>query len=132
MANVLTTLGRELVARAINQAGSGIGSAVPIYSGYGTGAGTAAVGDTDLFTPAQARVAGTSSIQTGASANNIFRVVAQHTADAARAVTNAGLFDAAGTGVPPTGGNLFVKADFATINLANGDTLTLTYNVEIT
>jgi hypothetical protein len=132
MANVLTNLGRELIARAVNQAGSGIGSTVPSFSGYGTGAGTAAAADTDLFTAAQARVSGTASIQNGASTNNVFRVVAQHTADAARAVTNAGLFDAAGTGVPPTGGNLFVKADFATINLANGDTLTLTYNVEIT
>jgi hypothetical protein len=132
MANVLTTLGRELIARAINQAGSGIGSAVPSHSGIGTGAGTAAVGDTDLFTAAQARVAGTASIQTGASANNVFRVVATHTANATRAVTNAGLFDGAGTGDPPTGANLFVKADFSTINLANGDSLTLTYNVEIT
>lgn len=132
MANVLTTLGRELIARAVNQAGSGIGSAVPLYSGVGTGAGTAAVGDTDLFTPVQPRVAGTSSIQNGASTNNVFRVVAQHTASAARAITNAGLFDAAGTGDPPAGGNLFVKADFLVINLANGDTLTLTYDVEFT
>lgn len=132
MANVLTTLGRELVARAINQAGTGIGSAIPNQSGLGTGAGTAGVADTDLFTPVQPRVAGTNTIQTGASANNVYRVVAQHTATAARAVTNAGLFDSAGTGDPPTGGNLFVKADFAVINLANGDTLTLTYNIEIT
>lgn len=126
MANVLTTIGRELVARAINQAGSGIGSVTPSFSGYGTGAGTAAVADTTLFTEVQTRVSGTASIQTGASANNVFRVVAQHTADATRAITNAGLFDAS------TVGNLFVKADFATINLASGDTLTLTYNVEIT
>ena len=132
MANVLTNLGRELIARAINQAGSGIGSAAPIHSGIGTGAGTAAATDTDLFTAAQARVAGTPSIQNGASTNNVFRVVATHTADAARAVTNAGLFDGAGTGVPPTGANLFVKADFATINLALNDSLTLTYDVAIT
>jgi hypothetical protein len=126
MANVLTTIGRELIARAINQAGSGVGSVAPTYSGYGTGAGTAAIADTTLFTEVQTRVNGTASIQTGASTNNIFRVVAQHTADASRAITNAGLFDASSTG------NLFVKADFSVINLGNGDTLTLTYNTEIT
>lgn len=132
MANFLTNLGRELVARAINQAGSGIGSTAPTYSGYGTGATAAAATATDISTAAQARVNGTSSIQSGATTNNVYRVVAQHTADAPRAITNAGLFDAAGTGVPPTGGNLFVIADFSVINLASGDTLTLTYNVEIT
>lgn len=127
MANVLTNLGRELVARAINQAGTGIGSAAPIHSQLGTGAGTAGVADTDVFTAAGTRIAGTPSIQTGASANNVFRVVAQHTAGAGGlAVTNAGLFDASSSG------NLFAKADFAVINLAQNDTITLTYNTEIT
>jgi hypothetical protein len=126
MANVLTNLGRELIARAINQAGSGIGSVAPTFSGIGTGAGTAAAADTTLFTEVQTRINGTASIQTGASSNNIYRVVAQHTADQARAITNAGLFDAS------SAGNLFVKADFSTINLALNDTITLTYNVEVT
>ena len=133
MANVLTHLGRELVARAINQAGTGIGSATPLHSQVGTGAGTAGVTDTGLFTAAGTRVAGTSSIQTGASTNNVFRVVAQHVAGAGGlAVTNAGLWDGAGTGDPATGANLFVKADFAVVNLAQNDTLTLTYDVAIT
>jgi hypothetical protein len=132
MPSLVTNVGRQIITNAINQAGSGIGSAKPDYSAIGTGS-PAAQGSTTLVTPVQARVQGTSSIQNGATTGNVYRVVATHTADAARAVTEAGLFDAAGTGgPPPTGGNLFCHADFTVINLANGDSLTLTYDTAVT
>jgi hypothetical protein len=98
--------------------------AEPNYSAIGTGAGTAAVADTTLFTEVGSRVSGTSSQQTTSTTNDTYRVVATHTASGATAVTNAGLFDAS------TSGNLFVKADFAVVNLADGDQLQLTYNIQ--
>lgn len=89
-----------------------------------TGAGTTAVTDTTLFTETGSRVSGTSSQQTTSTTNDTYRVVATHTASGATAVTNAGLFDAESTG------NLFAKADFSVINLADGDQLQITYNVQ--
>lgn len=133
MASVITLVGRQIITNAINQAASGVGSARPDYSAIGTGTTTATTADTGMTTGVQARVQGTSSIQNGASTGNIYRVVATHTADATRAVAEAGLFDGAGTGgPPPTGANMFCHADFAVINLANGDSLTLTYDTAVT
>jgi hypothetical protein len=51
------------------------------------------------------------------------------TAAGARAITEVGLFDAAGAGSPPTGGNMDVYADFAAINLASGDSIAFTVKV---
>jgi hypothetical protein len=135
MPSVLTNVGRQIITNAINQAGSGIGSSKPDYSAIGTGgtATPAAQTDTALATPVQARIQGTASIQNGATTGNIYRVVATHTADASRAVDEAGLYDGPGTGgPPPTGANLFCHANFTVINLANGDSLTLTYDVAVT
>jgi hypothetical protein len=133
MASVITKVGRQIITNAINQAGSGIGSAKPDYSAIGTSTTTATTDDTGMNTGVQARVQGTASIQNGASTGNVYRVVATHTADAARAVAEAGLFDGPGTGgPPPTGANMFAHADFAVINLALNDSLTLTYDTAVT
>jgi hypothetical protein len=43
------------------------------------------------------------------------------TAGSTLAITNAGVFDAS------TSGNLFLKADFSTVNLNNGDSITFTW-----
>lgn len=116
MAVVLTNSGKGIVTNRIKGAGT-----EPNYIGWGTGIGTAAIADTTLFTEsAETRTAGTSSRIQTVTANDTYQVVGTITATASRAITNAGLFDAISSG------NLFVKGDFATINLANGDSIQFT------
>ena len=125
MATVLTTVGKNWIVDVLD------GLAVTAdYIHWGTGAGTSAVGDVDLFTPAtEARVLATRSQP---SADTV-RWVGTLTADGAKTITNAGVWDAAGTGSPPSGGTpLIVKGDFTGIALAINDQIQFTINLQIT
>jgi hypothetical protein len=107
----------------------------PLFIQWGTGAGTAAVADTALFsttTTTEARTTGTSSQVTGAQTNSKWRVVGTITAAGARTITEVGLFDTVGTGSPPTGGNFFLHADHGSTTLASGDSITYTIDVDFT
>jgi len=48
------------------------------------------------------------------------------------AITEVGVFDAAGSGGPPTGANLFLRGDFTAINLVSGDSIAFTVKVQFT
>jgi len=132
MANVLTQVGEEFIVDLIDGAASNDADHV----GWGTGAGTAAKGDTDLFTAAiEARVSATRS----QPAADKVRWFATLTANAAKVITNVGVFAGAGTGSPPTGGTpLIVKSDFASwpggvsVSLQSGDKIEFTIDLEIT
>ena len=119
MATVLTNAGKAIVTNRIKGSGT-----EPLNAAWGTGAGTAAITDTTLFTEASPRAAGTSTQQTTTVTNDTYQVVATITAAGTLAVTNAGLFDAL------TSGNLFVKGDFSTINLASGDSIQFTFRTQ--
>ena len=136
MADVLTNAGLAIVTNRI------IGSGTePKYASWGTAAGTAAVGNTTLFTEAMStqndgsshnnRVTGTSSRVTGSQTNDTYQVVATLTADAGKTITNAGLFDSDGLAADlvtaTAGGNLFVKSDFTGIALNTGDAIQFTF-----
>lgn len=122
MATVLTNAGRALITGRIK--GSG---AEPVYVAWGTGAGTAAVADTTLFTESsESRVAGVSSQTTTGVTNDTYQVVGTLTAAAGKTITNAGLFDAA------TSGNCFVKGDFTGIALNTGESIQFTIGVQLT
>lgn len=133
MAAVLVNLGKQIVTSKIGNIGSYTAS-VPSYIGWGTGAGTAAVADTDLFTPIQARVLGTMTQQTTTTTNDTLRNVGTITADAARTITNVGTWDGAGTVTAnvPAGANLFIHADHASVSLASGDSIQYTVNWQLT
>lgn len=126
MATVLTTVGKAQIVDLID----GTVAVTADYIGWGTGAGTAAVGDTDLFTAAtEARVSATRSQP---SADKI-RWVATLTADGTKTITNAGVFDGAGSGSPPSGGTpLIVKGDFTGVALNLNDQITFTIDLQIT
>lgn len=117
-ATVLTNAGRAIATNLV----SGIGGTVPKWVAWGTGAGTAVVGDTTLFTEAsEARTDGTVSRVTTSVTNDTFQVVGTLTvAGAGKTITNAGTFDAVTTG------NLFIKGDFTGIALNVGDSIALT------
>lgn len=97
---------------------------------WGTGSGKAASATAVTTTSTtEARASATASQQTTTVTNDTLRIVATLTAAGARAITEVGAFDAAGTGSPPTGGNMDYYADFSVINLASGDSIAFTLNV---
>ncbi len=116
LATVFTNAGKAIVTNRIKGSGT-----EPSYVAWGTGAGTAAITDTTLFTEsAEARTAGTSTQQTTTVTNDTYQVIGTITASGARTITNAGLLDAS------TAGNLFVKGDFTGIVLATGESIQFT------
>ena len=130
-ATVLTHAGKAIVTDRIK----GAGGPEPAHIGWGTGAGTAAAGDTTLFTEKAVdlaagtgtRTAGSSSRTTTAQANDTYQVTGTRTATGAGTVTNAGLFDNNAIGA----GSLFMKGDFAGIGLAAGDSIAFTLTVQV-
>jgi hypothetical protein len=121
MATVVTNAGLDIVTDRI-----GGGGTEPNYVAWGTGAGTAAVTDTTLFTESgdETRTSGTSSQQTTNTTNDTYRVVGTITvASSGKTITNVGLFDAASVG------NLFVKSDFTGIALDVGESIQFTIDV---
>lgn len=120
MATVLTNVGEQWAADRMSGASALDGH----FIGWGTGAGTAAKGDTTLFTEAsEARVAGTVSTSGSGSAAK-YQVVGTLTADGAKTITNAGNLDAS------SAGNLIVHGDFAGIALALNDSIQFTITID--
>lgn len=123
MATVYTTAGKAVIPDLIDGTSAVHLDATNAKIAWGTGAGTAAVGDTALFTEAtEARVAAVIS-QPTADKN---QWVATITADGAKTITNAGLFNAA------TGVTLFIHGDFTGIVLALGDKIEFTITLQQT
>jgi hypothetical protein len=128
MPSVVVDVGKTILVNALRFAGStgnsGAGATEPKFIAWGTGAGSSGVTNTTLFTEsAEARVSGTTSSQTTTKTGDTYQVVGTLTANAARTITNAGLFDAA------TGGNLFAKFDFTGIPLESGDSVSFTFKI---
>ncbi len=120
MAIVLTNVGEQWAAECMAQTNALTGA----FVAWGTGAGTAAKGDTTLFTEAsEARVSGTVTVNgTGAAAK--YQNVGTLTADAGKTITNAGNFTAS------TVGTLIVHGDFTGIALNLGDKIEFTITID--
>lgn len=97
--------------------------------GEGTGQDATATAIATAGDTTEARVEGTTSQQTTTTTDDTYRVVGTITAAGARAITEVGVFDGAGSGSPPTGANLGIYGDFTVINLASGDSIAFTVNV---
>lgn len=124
-ATVITNGGQAIVTNLF----SGIGGTVPKFVMWGTGAGTAAVTDTTLFTETtdEARTSGTVSRVTTTVTNDTYQVVGTITvATSGKTVTNVGLFDV----VTSVSGNLYFKSDFTGIALLVADSITFTIKVK--
>ena len=117
MATIFTQAGEELVADILDAS-----VAQPTwYVGWGTGAGTAAKGDTTLFTEAtETRIAATMS-QPSADIN---QAVATITADGTKTITNAGILTAVTTGT------LLVHGDHTGVGVVLNDSIQ--YTIQIT
>ena len=118
MADIFTQDGEELVTDIMDETAT---TPVDWYVGWGTGAGTAAKGDTTLFTEAaEARVIGAAS-QPSADQN---QWVATITSASGQTITNAGLLSLI------TGGVLFIHGDHTGVLLANGDKIEYTITLQ--
>lgn len=125
---VLTNLGKAIFADRVRTTPATYTNA-PKYIAIGvgaTGAGrTAAAADTALSSEQETRTSGTESVQTTSVTNDTYQVQGTVTATGARAVDEAGLFDASSTG------NMFTSATFPVVNLASGDSIQLTWKVAV-
>lgn len=125
MATVITNAGEEWVVDKINETVQ----TEPEYGAWGEGAGTAAKGDTDLFTPANtnpgnvARLLGTSS-KTGSGATAKYQLVVTLESTNTNNKTNAGLWTAS------SGGTLVVKGDHTSTPMAVGDKIEYTFTID--
>lgn len=121
MATVYTSVGETIVVDLIDGVSAVHLDATNAKVAWGTGAGTAAKGDTTLFTEAsEARVVPTVS-QPTADKN---QWVGTLTADAGKTITNAGLFNSA------AGATLIIHGDHAGQVLASGDKIEYTISLE--
>jgi hypothetical protein len=120
MAVVVVNAGRAITTNRLKGAGT-----EPSFVAWGIGTTTAAVTQTALVTESAptstSRGAGTSTQQTTTVTNDSYRVVGTVTAGSTLAITEAGLFDAA------TAGNMFLRGDFAAINVVSGDAIQFTF-----
>ena len=117
MATVFTTVGATRITDLLDET---ITAPTDYHAAQGTGAGTAAIGDTTLFVEAsESRVIGAAS-QPDTVTN---RWVATIVADGTKTITNAGLFDAS------TSGNMYIKGDFTGIPVNASDSIEYTFEL---
>lgn len=126
VSNLVTNAGMAGVASRINGSGA---AAQFDYIAIGTGATAANVADTTLQTEIATnggqRVLGTTSRVTTDVTNDTARVVATYNFTGSFAVTESGLLNAAAAGT------LLARQVFAAINVANGDSLQVTWNIDV-
>lgn len=121
MAPLLVNAGRDILTNRIKAAGT-----EPLNVAVGTGATAEAATQTALVTEVETRNAGTSTRQTTSVTNDTYQVVGTVTATTTRALVESGLFDV----VTTSSGNMLVRGTYATINLANGDSIQVTWKLQ--
>jgi hypothetical protein len=129
MATVFSNAGKAIVSGRL--IGATPTQAEPKYLAWGTGAGTAAVTDTTLFTETtqEARSTCTLSQITTTLTNDTYQAVGTIVvATAGKTITNAGLFDSATS----SSGNMLMKTDFTGIALNVGDSIQFTMRLQFT
>lgn len=124
--NIVTNAGKAGVASRINGAG---GEAAFTYIATGTGATAAALTDTALQT--ELAVSGLSRANSTASrvttdvTNDTARLQNTFTVTGTAAVTESGVLNAASVGT------LLARQTFSAINVVNGDSLQITWDVDV-
>ncbi len=105
-------------------------TSLPKYLQWGTGTGAAASASVVTTTSTtESRTTGTASQVTVNQTSDTYQVAGTITALGTRALTELGVFDAAGSGNPPTGGLMDIYGDFSVINLSIGDSIAFTVKV---
>ena len=126
MAALVTNTGIAQIIDALN----GGSHTAPQHMGWGTGSTAEDPTDTDLETPSnEARVLGTKSIVNTTVTGDTYQVIATITSAGSQTISEAGLFDGAGSGTPPTGANMYVHGVFTGIPLGIGDSIQFTTKI---
>jgi len=103
----------------------------PKWIAVGTGATgaarTAVAADTALTTEVETRAVGTESVVTTTQTGDTYQSLGTVSITDTRAIDESGLFDQLAAG-----GNMYTSATLNVINLLNGDSLQLTWKVQIT
>lgn len=100
---------------------------------WGTSSAAAATANTVTTTSTtESRVSAPASQVTTTVTNDTLQLTGTIVAAGTRAITEIGAFDAAGSGSPPTGGNMDLYSDFASIGLNSGDSIAFTIKVTYT
>lgn len=129
MASTVPNVGKSVISGRM--IGATPTQSEPRFLGWGTGGGSGGNASTDVSTAAtEARVSGTSSQVTITNTNDTHQVVGTITANGTKTITNVGLFDAAGTGSPPSGGVLYAIFDGLSQALNAGDSIQFTARVQ--
>jgi hypothetical protein len=125
--NGVTTVGKALVAGRLNGSGS---PAAATYIGVGTGTTAFAAGNTTLETEITdsglARANGTVSLVTTTTASDTAQVTYTFTVTGTKAVTESGVLNASSSGT------LLCRQTFSAINVVSGDSLAITWKVQMT
>jgi hypothetical protein len=125
--NGIPTVGKALIAGRLNASGA---PAAADYIAVGTGTTAFAAGDTTLQTETAAsgltRAQGTVSLVTTTTTNDTAQVTKTFTVSGTVAVTESGLFNASSSGT------LAARQTFTAINVVSGDSLAITWKVQIT
>jgi len=121
VSNLVTDAGKAGVASRINGAG---GEAVFEYIALGTGTTAAAAGDTSLVVETHRELATSSRVTTDVTDDtaelvNTFNFTASH------AITESGVLNASTTGT------LLARQVFSAINVADGDSLQVTWDFDV-
>jgi len=129
VATVLTNKGKGLFADRARTSPATYTTS-PKFIGIGTGATgagrTAAAADTALTTEVETRSSGTESTVTTTQTGDTYQSQGTISITGTRAIDESGLFDAS------TSGNMITSATLNVINLLSGDSLQLTWKVQIT
>lgn len=124
--NLVVNAGMAGVASRINGAG---GEAAFTFIAIGTGTVAPAAGDTtlgtEITTGGGARAAATASRVTTDVTNDTAQLVLTYNFTASFAVTESGAFNAASVGV------MLARQTFSAINVANGDSLQVTWKFDV-
>jgi len=116
--NTVTTAGDKIVADAMSDQGE-----TPLsHMAVGTGNGQTSA-STTLATESDRNALASTTQGTGGDDNDVIYVATWLAGDATAALTEAGIFNDA------SAGDMGFYADFAAINKAAGDTLTITWTV---
>ncbi len=121
MADVITNIGR---ADSAGLASNTVTPPANYFGNVGTGAGTAAVADTTLFTEVgSARITCTTTRVTTTVANDTAQYAFTYTASGSISITNAGIAPTNVNGAA----NIIQKSDHATVPLLNLDSIAYTF-----
>jgi len=125
--NLVTTVGKALIAGRLSAVGA---PAAALYIAVGTGTNAAAAGDTALQTEITdsglERVLGTASLTTTTTTDDTFHLTTTFTVTGTKAVTEVGILNASSTGT------LLSRRVASAVNVANGDSLTVNYDLQFT